>query len=90
MTTANYCDFDMTDDVLENLVIDLAWADDVSFDEIKLRTGFVEKDVIRLMRRCLKPSSFRMWRARVSGRRTKHQKKLDNKRHHPDVTNDDA
>ena len=52
----------MTEDVLENLVIDLAWADEVSFDEIKERTGFAEKDVITLMRRSLKPSSFRMWR----------------------------
>ena len=64
----------MTEDVLENLVIDLAWADEVSFDEIKERTGFAEKDVITLMRRSLKPSSFRMWRKRVSGRITKHRK----------------
>ena len=64
----------MTDDILENLVIDLAWADEVSFDEIKSRTGFAEKDVITLMRRRLKPSSFRMWRKRVSGRITKHKK----------------
>ena len=64
----------MTEDVLENLVIDLAWADEVSFDEIKERTGFAEKDVIILMRRSLKPSSFRMWRKRVSGRITKHRK----------------
>lgn len=64
----------MTEDVLENLVIDLAWADEVSFDEIKERTGFAEKDVITLMRRSLKPSSFRMWRKRVSGRITKHKK----------------
>ena len=64
----------MTNDILENLVIDLAWADEVSFDEIKSRTGFAEKDVITLMRRRLKPSSFRMWRKRVSGRITKHKK----------------
>ena len=55
-----------------DLVIDLAWADEVSFDEIKSRTGYAEKDVIRIMRRHLKPSSFRMWRKRVSGRKTKH------------------
>lgn len=70
----------MTDDTVENLVIDLAWADDVSFDEIKARTGFAEKDVIILMRRSLKPSSFRMWRKRVSGRVTKHQKKFQEAR----------
>lgn len=62
-----------------DLVIDLAWADEVSFDEIKSRTGCAEKDVIRIMRRHLKPSSFRMWRKRVSGRVTKHQKRLQSR-----------
>ena len=62
-----------------DLVIDLAWADEVSFDEIKSRTGYAEKDVIRIMRRQLKPSSFRMWRKRVSGRVTKHQKRLQSR-----------
>jgi len=54
-------------------VIWAAWADRVTFDEIRERTGFAEKDVIRLMRRSLKPSSFRRWRARVSGRGSKHR-----------------
>ena len=62
-----------------DLVIDLAWADEVSFDEIKSKTGYAEKDVIRIMRRHLKPSSFRMWRKRVSGRVTKHQKRLQSR-----------
>jgi len=31
--------------------------------------------VITLMRREMKPSSFKMWRARVQGRGTKHQNK---------------
>ena len=57
-------------------VIDLAWADEISFEEIKARTGLAEKDVIRVMRRQLKPTSFRRWRVRVSGRVTKHQKRL--------------
>jgi len=55
-------------------VIALAWADDVSFDEIKKRFGLSEADVILMMRRNLKPSSFRLWRERVSGRQTKHLK----------------
>jgi uncharacterized protein (TIGR03643 family) len=55
-------------------VIALAWADDVSFDEIKQRLGLSEADVILVMRRNLKPSSFRLWRERVSGRHTKHLK----------------
>jgi len=57
-------------------VIDLAWADEISFEEINARTGLAEKDVIRVMRRHLKPASFRRWRERVSGRVTKHQKRL--------------
>lgn len=80
----------MADNDLENLVIDLAWADEVSFDEIKSRTDYAEKDVITLMRRSLKPSSFRMWRKRVSGRGTKHQKKFNENRKlpHPDIADD--
>jgi uncharacterized protein (TIGR03643 family) len=57
-------------------VIRWAWEDRTSFDEIKVRTGLAEKDVIALMRRHLKPSSFRMWRKRVTGRVTKHRKLL--------------
>ena len=69
-----------------DLVIDLAWADEVSFDEIQSRTGYPEKEVIRIMRRHLKPSSFRMWRKRVSGRVTKHQKRLKSRlSHHQEI-----
>ena len=46
-------------------IIAMAWSDRVSFDRIKKETGFCEADVIRLMRRELKPSSFKLWRARV-------------------------
>ena len=55
-------------------IIALAWADDVTFDEIKRKHGLSEKDVILLMRGHLKRSSFKLWRERVSGRKTKHQK----------------
>lgn len=57
-------------------VIGLAWADRVSFEEIEAKTGLRESDVIVTMRRHLKPKSFRIWRARVSGRGTKHQKRF--------------
>lgn len=56
-------------------IIELAWADDVSFDAIQAQTGLAETQVIALMRRCLKASSFRLWRARVSGRKTKHARR---------------
>jgi uncharacterized protein (TIGR03643 family) len=57
-------------------IIALAWADDVSFDKIKRDTGLAERDVIRLMRGNLKPGSFKVWRARVSGRKAKHEGKM--------------
>jgi uncharacterized protein (TIGR03643 family) len=56
--------------------IALAWADDVSFDEIEKRLGLTEGEVIRIMRGNLKGGSFRVWRARVSGRKAKHAKLL--------------
>lgn len=53
-------------------IIALAWADDVSFEAIKTDTGLREPEVIAIMRQSLKPSSFRLWRKRVSGRASKH------------------
>lgn len=65
-----------TDDrILIDRIIDLAWADDVSFDQIKRDTGLSETQVIRTMRENLKPASFRIWRQRVSGRAAKHERK---------------
>ena len=55
-------------------IVALAWADDVSFEEIKHRCGLAEPEVIRLMRNNLKNSSFKLWRKRVSGRLSKHRK----------------
>ena len=53
-------------------VIEMAWEDRTPFEAIELNFGLSEAQVIKLMRRELKPSSFRLWRARVSGRKTKH------------------
>jgi uncharacterized protein (TIGR03643 family) len=53
-------------------LVELAWRDEVSFDDIAAQTGLREGQVIAIMRRTLKPSSFRLWRKRVSGRITKH------------------
>ena len=55
-------------------IIELAWDDDTSFDAIETQTGLPEKEVIALMRRTLKLSSFRLWRKRVSGRASKHER----------------
>lgn len=60
-----------------SLVVRLAWEDRTSFEEIRERTGLAESQVIDIMRREIKPSSFRCWRKRVSGRVTKHRKLLE-------------
>ena len=57
-------------------IIAMAWDDETSFDAIERATGLSEKEVIKLMRSELKSSSFRTWRARVSGRKAKHDKRL--------------
>jgi uncharacterized protein (TIGR03643 family) len=57
-----------------DLIIYLAWQDRITFEEIKKETGLSETEVIKVMRKSLKSSSFRLWRKRVSGRVTKHQK----------------
>jgi len=54
-------------------IIEMAWEDRTPFEAIEASFGLTEQDVITLMRRHMKPSSFRMWRKRVSGRATKHR-----------------
>ena len=53
-------------------VVEMAWEDRTPFDAIKAQFGLSESEVIKLMRKEMKASSFRMWRARVQDRRTKH------------------
>ena len=55
-------------------VIEMAWEDRTPFEAIERLFGMNESDVIKFMRRNLKPRSFRLWRERVSGRATKHVK----------------
>jgi uncharacterized protein (TIGR03643 family) len=54
-------------------IIQMAWEDRTAFETIQERTGWSEADVIRLMRHQLRPSSFRLWRKRMTGRTTKHR-----------------
>lgn len=49
-------------------IIEMAWEDRTSFEAIKQQYGYSESDVIALMRREMKPSSFKMWRKRVHTR----------------------
>jgi len=60
-----------------NQIIQLAWHDKTSFDEIKRIFNISENGVIKVMRTNLKTNSFKLWRKRVSGRRSKHQKKSE-------------
>ena len=58
-------------------VIWAAWADRITFEEIEKKTGKTEADVIKIMRRNIKPSSFRLWRKRVNSQSIKHRKKFE-------------
>ena len=53
-------------------IIGMAWEDRTPFEAIQAQFGVSEQQVIGIMRREMKPSSFRMWRERVQGRATKH------------------
>jgi uncharacterized protein (TIGR03643 family) len=66
-------------------IIRLAWEDRTSFEEIEKRTDLSEKQVIEIMRNSLKPSSFRLWRKRVTGRVTKHRKLLEKHLKGPEI-----
>ena len=55
-------------------IIEMAWEDRTTFDAIKFQFGLKEQEVIQLMRLEMKPKSFKLWRKRVQGRKTKHRK----------------
>ena len=54
-------------------IIEMAWEDRTTFDSIRDQFGLSESEVIKIMRKNMKRSSFKMWRKRVSGRKTKHR-----------------
>ncbi|MEK6478068.1 TIGR03643 family protein [Catalinimonas sp. 4WD22] len=56
-------------------IVEMAWEDRTTFDAIEDQFGVPEKDVIRLMKKEMKESSWKIWRKRVQGRATKHRKK---------------
>ena len=58
-------------------VVWAAWADRITFEDIKKKTGYSESDVIKIMRKSLKPSSFKLWRKRAKNKSIKHQKKFE-------------
>lgn len=56
----------------EDRIIEMAWEDRTPFDAIFAQFAMNEAQVINLMRLKMKPSSFKRWRKRVQGRKTKH------------------
>lgn len=58
----------------ENRIIEMAWEDRTTFEAIAYQFGLKEQEVIELMRKKMKRNSFKMWRKRVQGRKTKHKK----------------
>ncbi len=61
-----------------NRIIEMAWEDRTPFDVIYQEFDITQSELERLMRNNLKPSSFKLWRKRVSGRKTKHIAKRNN------------
>jgi uncharacterized protein (TIGR03643 family) len=62
------------DDIAIDRIVEMAWEDRTTFEAIHFQFGLKEEEVIHLMRKEMKPKSFRMWRERVQGRKTKHEK----------------
>lgn len=75
LNSVEMADNSVLDEVQLSRVIEMAWEDRTPFAAIEHSYGLNEAAVINLMRQQLKPSSFRLWRQRVTGRNTKHQAK---------------
>ncbi len=58
-------------------IIWAAWADRITFEEIREKTGKAESEVIKVMRLNLSPSTFKLWRKRVREKSIKHRKKFE-------------
>ena len=61
-------------------IIEMAWEDRTPFEAIEFQFGLKENDVRKIMRSILKESSFKLWRKRVKGRKTKHEKTSESSR----------
>ena len=69
----------MTEEDLDR-IIEMAWEDRTPFEAIEFQFGIKENEVRKIMRSNLKESSFKLWRERVKGRKTKHSKTNPSKR----------
>ena len=68
------------DDYQVDRIIEMAWEDRTPFEAIEYQFGMKENDVRKIMRTHLKQSSFKLWRERVKGRKTKHSKTSESTR----------
>ena len=64
----------------DDWIIWAGWADRITIEEIYEKTKKSESDLIKMMRKNLKPSSFKLWRKRVNEKSIKHRKKFSYKR----------
>lgn len=69
-----YQKYELTDRDI-NRIIEMAWEDRTPFGAIEMQFGLSEAEVIKLMKYEMKLKSWKMWRARVQGRKTKHRKR---------------
>lgn len=53
-------------------IVEMAWEDRTPFDAIESQFQVSEDQVIKLMRGNITARSFKRWRERVTGRKTKH------------------
>lgn len=65
------CDIKLNEAAISR-VIEMAWEDRTPFEAIEASYGLNEAGVIKIMRSEIKPTAFKRWRRRVSGRSTKH------------------
>jgi len=68
-----YLDEDQYEQKIDR-IIEMAWEDRTPFEAIEYQFGIKENGVRKIMRSNLKSSSFKLWRERVKGRKTKHSK----------------
>ena len=58
----------------DDWIVWAGWADRITFEEIFEKTKKTESDVIKIMRKNLKPSSFKLWRKRAKNQSIKHRR----------------
>ena len=63
---------DRFDSVDLDRIIEMAWEDRTPFEAIAAQFGLAEQQVIKVMRANISAGAFKRWRARVTGRKTKH------------------